>query len=74
MGEGRWKDESWKEYTHASQMLESKLTVPSVMATCHPPSAVGVLTAIIVRTGAIRWQAHSRLVHLMEGENCAVVW
>ena len=47
--------------THSSQMLSSKLTVPSVMATCQPPSAVRVLTAAIFGPSAIR-RSSSRVV------------
>ena len=42
-------------------MLYSKLTVPSLMATCQPPSAVGVATKVIVGPDAIR-RSSSRVV------------
>ena len=42
-------------------MSLSKLTVPTVMATCQPPSADGVATAVIVGPGAIR-RSSSRVV------------
>ena len=56
----REQEEYTKNNTHPSQILLLKLTVPSVMAMCQPPSAVRVLTAIIVGSGAIRSRSSSR--------------
>ena len=43
----RWVEKEKEEKTHSFQMRQSKLTVPSLIATCQPPpAAVRVATAL----------------------------
>ncbi len=69
---GKRREEDTKNKSHSFQMSLSKLTVPSAMAMCQPPSAVRVLTAVIVGSGAIR-RSSSRYVHLGEEKRKVVV-